>query len=115
MGVALPPMKQGRGICTVATFGSKLYVFGGLLADSTITGSTEVFDESKGAWEPLKAMPTARVGTNATVVGESIYLIGGQTHCTPLGSVEMLDTSTGTWTRCSPLSNARSSCCATLL
>merc|ERR1712172_375330 len=107
-------MKQGRGICTVTSFGSKLYVFGGLLADSTITGSTEVFDENKGAWQALKMMPTARLGTTATVVGESIYVIGGQTHTTPLGSVERLDTNSGSWTRCAPLSNARSSCCAVL-
>ena len=52
-----------------------------------------------GAWAPIPSMPTARSGAAAVVVGETLYVIGGQHLKSFLDANEAFDTRTQRWTR----------------
>ena len=58
-------------------------------------------------WLPRPAMPTARYGMSAGVVGSTLYVAGGTTGSGFLGTLEAFDVVTQTWTARAPLPTAR--------
>jgi len=67
----------------VAVLGGALYSFGG------VYGGTFVFNAPVTAWSAFDPMPTPRSTLAAAVLGNSVYLIGGQTSA-PTAAVEVL-------------------------
>ena len=76
----------------VAVYQNKIYVIG----DS----QNQVYDIATDTWASKTAMPTWRIGVQANVVGDKIYLIGGMSD-TESGTItnvnEAYDPATNTW------------------
>lgn len=75
-------MPTARFEFAIATYQNKIYVIGGIFAESNgvfsgYTGVNEVYDPSTDSWETMEPMPTPRARLQANVVGDKIYLIGG--------------------------------------
>lgn len=92
------PIQFGGGI---AVYQNKIYVVG----DSY----NEVYDVATDTWTSKTAMPTWRIGIQANVVGDKIYLIGGMSD-TESGKIinvnEAYDPATDTWTTKQPIPTA---------
>jgi hypothetical protein len=83
----------------VVAFNHKLYSFGGQTASfgSSVT-SAAVYDPATNAWTMLPAMPIARGGATAEVIGTKAYLVGGfDTAGNSLASLSIYDLQAGTW------------------
>ena len=68
----------------IAAYQNKIYCMGGLTGrgapfSSSVTGAIEVYDPATNTWEIKKPMPTPRAQSEANVVNDKIYLIGGRT------------------------------------
>jgi N-acetylneuraminic acid mutarotase len=78
-----------------AVVGDKIYIIGGLTAD-TATGmlkTTLIYDISANSWSDGPNMATGRSDTCAAVVGSKIYVVAGYASgFEALDSVEVLDT-----------------------
>lgn len=84
----------GRGVC--------MFSVGGVCRD------LEVYDRVSNTWSTRSAMPTARAGLAAAVVGDTLFAIGGRTGATPgtgaaLATVEAFDIDAGTWSPRAPM------------
>ena len=88
-----------------AVVGDKIYIIGGLTAD-TATGmlkTTLIYDISANSWSTGPNMATGRSDTCAAVVGSKIYVVAGYQSIDPinvLDTVEVLDTAAASpaWT-----------------
>ena len=88
-----------------AVVGDKIYIIGGLTAD-TATGmlkTTLIYDISANSWSDGPNMATGRSDTCAAVVGSKIYVVAGYQSIDPinvLDTVEVLDTAAASpaWT-----------------
>ena len=71
--------------------------------------TAEVFDWSRGAWSPIPAMSTARVGAAAAVIGKLVIVAGGYTSraSDPLSSVECYNPLTDKWRMLPPMPTRR--------
>ncbi|HEY9854508.1 MAG TPA: kelch repeat-containing protein [Stenomitos sp.] len=74
---ALPAMRVARHSAAAAVFGGRIYVFGGMTADGTVTNSAEVYDPTHRIWQMLPAMPFARCLHAAVALDNRIYVLGG--------------------------------------
>jgi N-acetylneuraminic acid mutarotase len=89
---------------TSSVVGGKIYVIGG---DSTFTlgaiyanNILEIYDPVTDKWDTTKTdMPTKRAQASASVVNDTIYVIGGANDTGPLKTVEAYDPKTNTWTK----------------
>jgi N-acetylneuraminic acid mutarotase len=54
-----------------------LYFFGGFTGDQGIGTQAAHYDFTRGGWEKIPPLPEARAAMGVTVVGGSIYLVGG--------------------------------------
>jgi N-acetylneuraminic acid mutarotase len=89
------PNPTGGGI---AVYQNKIYVIGDRYND--------VYDVATNTWASKTAMPTNRIGIQANVVGDKIYLIGGASDAesgTILDVNEVYDPVTDTWTTKEPI------------
>lgn len=93
----LAPMTQPREHTTVVAFEGDLWAIGGRWQEDMLT-SVEVFDPESGSWSAGPDMNEARSGFGATVVGDSIFVAGGEVFdqsdgfvATALDSVERFD------------------------
>lgn len=82
----------------IAVYQNKIYV----ISDSY----NQVYDVATDTWTSKTAMPTWRIGIQANIVDDKIYLIGGMSD-TASGTVtdvnEAYDIATGTWTTKEPI------------
>lgn len=72
-----PSLPAARASLAVAALGSRIYAFGGELADGSVSNAVERMDTSGGAWTALPAMPYRSHGLGAVAVGSAIYVMGG--------------------------------------
>jgi hypothetical protein len=82
----------------IAAYQNKIYLIGDTY--------NEMYDIATNTWASKTAMPTARIGMQANVVGDKIYLIGGISDAetgTILDVNEAYDPATDTWTTKEPL------------
>ena len=89
------PNPTGGGI---AFYQNKIYVIG--------ENYNQVYDVETNTWASKTAMPTWRIGIQANVVGDKVYLIGGMSD-TESGTItdvnEAFDPATDTWTTKEPI------------
>ena len=96
----------------VVSYSNKLYVFGGSTAAFTgAVTNAAVFDPALGTWTMLPAMPVARGGATAQVIGNKIYVAGGlDGPGASLSSVSVLTipaSGTPTWSTAAAMSTRR--------
>ena len=60
------------------TYNNKLYIFGGYI-DRALDATTEcdVYDPSTNTWSLLTQMPAAITHAGTTLVGDTVYFVGG--------------------------------------
>ncbi|MDZ4700414.1 MAG: malectin domain-containing carbohydrate-binding protein, partial [Rhodothermales bacterium] len=110
----MPNMPRGRDHFNAAIIGDKLYVAGGRAGSvgSTIP-EVDVYDFNAGSWSTLPVLtgniPTPRGGTAAAVVGNDLFILGGESGLQQLAhnEVEVLDTSTNSWRTLDALNTGR--------
>jgi N-acetylneuraminic acid mutarotase len=104
----------GRGEAATATFGNRLYLFGGY-TDFSATNSTrtDYFDASTNTWGTGAAAPVGVSHAGTVTVGRNVYLAGGYTGG-PGGSqtfatsqVQVYNVDANTWTTIASLPAAR--------
>ena len=73
------PMPLAQGGLAAASYGGKLYAFGGeqFVPERKVFAEGWVYDPNTDRWSALAPMPTPRHGHGAGVVGNRIFLIGG--------------------------------------
>ncbi len=72
------PAIEPRGTAGAAVHCGTIYVFGGeSQAKNTVLNDVLVLDSSTNAWRAAEPMPSARNYARAAVLGNSIYLVGG--------------------------------------
>jgi N-acetylneuraminic acid mutarotase len=102
------PMPTPRYAFAIVTYQNKIYCIGGAsnfqpptgFYGAILTGVNEVYDPATDTWETKAAMPTARIGLQANVVDDKIYLIGGYPNRT---FNEVYDPATDSWTTKAPM------------
>ncbi|MBK8163686.1 MAG: hypothetical protein IPK65_11280 [Gammaproteobacteria bacterium] len=72
-----PSLPVARSHCPTASFGGKIYGFGGGGPNFKSLNSVIIYNPESNTWETGADMPTLRSGAIATTVGDSIYIIGG--------------------------------------
>ena len=72
-------MPQAQGGLAAASYGGKLYAFGGeqFVPERKVFAEGWVYDPKTDRWSALPPMPTPRHGHGVGVVGKRIFLIGG--------------------------------------
>ncbi len=74
----LPTMRHSFGIATDNK--NLIYVVGGADMNSNYRSELEVYNVATDVWTKLKNMPTARQQTCAALIGDSLYVIGGDNN-----------------------------------
>ena len=102
-------MSGVRGRLCTAVVGDKVYTIGGSDGKKELC-SVEVLQLKKTRqWQMLDAaMPTPRSCLGAAVLGEVVYVVGGEHYSVPLKTLEAFDTSSGIWCSLCPTITARS-------
>jgi DNA-binding CsgD family transcriptional regulator len=72
-----PGLPEARRGMAAVVYDEDIFIFGGETAEG-ISASAYRFDSTAGAWQPLAAKPTAVSDIQAVLIGERIYLPGGQ-------------------------------------
>lgn len=75
----------------------RLYAVGGWIDEFKSIASAEVYDPNKDSWEEIEPMTQKRCGVGLTVLGNSIYAVGGHDGQNYLDSVERYDVEKKTW------------------
>ena len=73
----LPPMTQPREHTAAVAFAGDLWVLGGRW-DEAMLDTVEIFDPDTGSWSGGPSLQEARSGFGATVLGDNIYVAGGE-------------------------------------
>jgi len=71
------PLSTPRSHPAVASYGGKIYAFGGGGEAFKSLGISEVYDPKTNSWSQISPMPTIRSGAAAAVLGEAIFVMGG--------------------------------------
>ncbi len=100
----LSPMPTERQHIYGDISGDNIYVVGGLLCweckvEEQLSAKIEVYSISKNIWSGLPDMPTARQNPLVSIVGDSIYVIGGMDDTKNIQPVEVFDIRTQKWKR----------------
>jgi N-acetylneuraminic acid mutarotase len=105
----LPDMPEARDHFQGAVVGTRFYAIGGrnTAIDATTTVN-DAFDFTTGSWiKGLAPLPTARGGFAVGVLGNQVFVIGGEGHGRTYSAVEEYDTKSDTWHRLTPIPMAR--------
>ena len=105
----LPDMPTARDHVQAVVLGSRLHVIGGRRGPmNSTTGDHDALDLDTGAWRTgLAPLPTPRGGYGATILGEEIVVIGGETEGHVFDEVEAYRPVTGTWRALAPMPRPR--------
>jgi hypothetical protein len=68
----------GRTFAASATSGTSIYVGGGRAPDGAPVDRIDRYDSSSDVWSPSSPLPDALAGHSLAVVGDRIYVIGGE-------------------------------------
>ena len=86
-----PPMNTARHSSTAVSFKNHIIVAGGLSDQGNITSSVEVLDVEAGRWYSAESLPNARSQLRSTLIGDTLYLIGGRCFITSTKVVHKVD------------------------
>ncbi|HTJ75942.1 MAG TPA: kelch repeat-containing protein [Acidimicrobiales bacterium] len=102
------PVPTRRDHLAAVSDGRSVFAVGGrFLSPGATSGALERFDPAANAWERLPAMPTARGGLAAAMVGGRIVAAGGEDPTGTFAQVEAFDVAAGAWSSLAPLSTPR--------
>jgi subtilisin family serine protease/N-acetylneuraminic acid mutarotase len=101
---ALPDLSAAREAPQAATYGGKLYVFGGwdTTGSGTAVTKTEIYDPETGTWSTGAANPKPYAGAAVTVLGGKIYIVGGCTSACGKTDVQVYDPASNSWSSATP-------------
>jgi N-acetylneuraminic acid mutarotase len=99
-------MPTPRSLFGIAVYQDRIYCMGGYTIVGLVgvkTDVNEVYDPATDTWETKTSMPSARLGLQANIVKDKIYLIGGyeSVNGTSVGvsnRTDVYDPATDTWT-----------------
>ena len=74
--VQVTPLPDAVSSPAAATYGGRIYVFGGALSNEIATDRVRCYDPETNEWFPRAPMPHALSGIAATVMGDKIYIVG---------------------------------------
>ena len=74
-----PPMNTARDSSTAVCYNNYIIVAGGLV-NQEHTSSVEVLDITSRRWYIAESLPNPRTEMKVTLLGNTLYLIGGQDH-----------------------------------
>eukprot|EP00656_Telonema_subtile_P041760 TRINITY_DN4702_c0_g1_i4.p1 TRINITY_DN4702_c0_g1~~TRINITY_DN4702_c0_g1_i4.p1 ORF type:complete len:379 (+),score=52.84 TRINITY_DN4702_c0_g1_i4:140-1138(+) len=106
-------LSRRRRFHSCAAIGSLLCVIGGTFdyhGRKSPTGLVDVLDTVSANWDTVAPLPTPRFGPSCAVVGNLLYVIGGDSDAmnnSPMDSVEVLDTTSGIWSTGPSMPRAR--------
>ncbi|CAA9372812.1 MAG: hypothetical protein AVDCRST_MAG21-1183 [uncultured Nocardioidaceae bacterium] len=92
-----------------ASIGDRVFIFGGLDANSDASDFSAVFDTSTGDWRRLPPLPRARYAHTVTLHDGLIYVIGGEAASGPVEHVDIYDPAANKWTSGAAMPQARGS------
>jgi N-acetylneuraminic acid mutarotase len=107
----LEPMPERLNHHTMAAWGGKIYVVGGmgdLLFGADPRDDAFVYDPQTDSWNDLPPMPTPRGAAASAVIGDTLYVAGGMTHNGRLSNaLEAFDFRTERWRRLADMPTPR--------
>lgn len=75
-----PGMSTARYSSTAASYANFVIVAGGLNNEAKSTSSVECFDLASSSWYYVQSLPNPRVDSKASVIGSTLYLVGGKRY-----------------------------------
>ena len=97
----LPGPVQPREHVAAVAYEGEIWVIGGRWGGTGALATVEVFDPASGTWREGPVLNEARSGFGAAVVGDRIFVAGGeilgQRPWTALASAEVYEPETGAW------------------
>jgi N-acetylneuraminic acid mutarotase len=95
----------------------RVLVTGGVGSDGRRLASSELYDQTSGAWTSTGALHAGRSSSTATLLPNGLVLVAGGAGpgASPGSSAELYDPATGRWSPTGPLATARTTDTATLL
>jgi N-acetylneuraminic acid mutarotase len=100
-------MPTARSYMQANTVGDKIYLIGGWLkntgsiANNTgvtiISSANEAFDPRVNSWSELAPIPVPVMNYASAVIGDKIYIIGGDNPVATANSTQIFDTKTNIW------------------
>jgi N-acetylneuraminic acid mutarotase len=87
------------------TIGDKLYLFGGLTADSE--GEVQIYDPAANQWSQGADMPFAAGSSSSAVIGGMVYVAGGITASGTTSRAARYDPATNSWTELAAMPHGR--------
>lgn len=102
------PIPVPRDHLAAETDGRYLYAIGGrLLSPGRTSDVFERYDPASDAWETLPAIPTARGGLGAALLGGRLVTAGGEDATGVYPQTEAYDIAAGTWTSLTEMARPR--------
>ncbi|XP_064389626.1 serine/threonine-protein kinase TAO3-like isoform X3 [Halichondria panicea] len=86
-----PPMNIARQSSTAVSFNNHIIVAGGRDGDGRISSSVEVLDVASRRWYIAQSLPNSRSELKSTLIGNTLYLMGGYDHTGPTKTVHHVD------------------------
>ena len=77
-----PPMNIARNSSTAVSFNNHIIVAGGVDGKGQ-TSSVEVLDMASRRWYIAQSLPNSRSELKSTLIGNTLYLMGGHNHTGP--------------------------------
>ncbi|XP_064389608.1 uncharacterized protein LOC135337594 isoform X5 [Halichondria panicea] len=86
-----PPMNIARQSSTAVSFNNHIIVAGGRDGGGRISSSVEVLDVASRRWYIAQSLPNSRSELKSTLIGNTLYLMGGYDHTGPTKTVHHVD------------------------
>lgn len=74
-----PPLPEPRSNMAATTYESKIFVIGGV-SEQGISDKVETYSQAENVWTSMKEKPTPVTDVTAILMGEKIYVPGGETE-----------------------------------
>ena len=86
-----PPMNTARSSSIAVCVNNHIIVAGGVDDEGKLTSSVEVLDATSRTWYIAESLPNPRTGLKSTLIGNTLYLMGGWDHTGPTWLVHKVD------------------------
>ena len=86
-----PPMNTARSFTTAVCYNNHIIVAGGFDGREFITSSVELLNVEERRWYNTVPLPNPRKQQKSTVIGNTLYLMGGLDHTGSTKVVHMVD------------------------
>ncbi len=86
-----PPMNIARAYSTAVSFNNHIIVAGGIYDERYFISSVEVLDVASRRWYTAQSLPNPRSILKSTLIGSTLYLLGGWNHTGPTKTVHHVD------------------------